>query len=54
MCNLSGPPKGSVQGNCRYVHFNNRKGDNNLGQIILETQSVFWWTGKKEEGLIGV
>ena len=36
------------------VYSNSSKGENNLGRIILENQSVFWWTGNKEEGLIGV
>ena len=53
-CSLSVPPKGSGQGNYRYVNLKNRKGDNDLGKIILETKSVYWRTGKKEEGLIGV
>ena len=34
--------------------YKNRKDDYYLGLSILQTQSVFWWTVKKEEGLIGV
>ena len=30
------------------------KGENNMGRIIFETRSVCWWTGKQEEGLLGV
>ena len=36
------------------VNFNNSKGDSNLALSILEAQSIFWWTGKKEGDLIGV
>ena len=39
---FQGRQKGvSVQGNCKPVHSKNRKGDNDLGQNILQTQSVF-------------
>ena len=31
----------SVQGNCRSVNSDNRKGDNDRGGNILQTQSVF-------------
>ena len=41
MCNLSGPPKGSGQGNCRYVHFNNRKGDHDMGKLFLKLRVSF-------------
>ena len=47
-------PTVSVQGNCRSVYSNNSKGENNLGWIIIQYQSVSWWTGNQEEGLLGV
>ena len=34
------------------VSYNNSKGENDLEQSILDTWSVFWWTGKQEGGLI--
>ena len=47
-------PTVSVQGYCRSVNDNNSKGENDLGQSILETNTFFWWTVNQEEGLIGV
>ena len=51
-CNYSMPPTLSVQGKCRSDHSNNRKGDHNVKRSILQTQILFWWTGKKEEGVL--
>ena len=44
----------SVQGNFISVYSKNRKGDNDLGQSILQTWSVFLWTGDQKGGLLVV
>ena len=46
------PKTVSFQGKCRYVHYKNMKGDYDLEWSILQTQSVFLWTGKKEEVIL--
>ena len=39
---------------CMSMNSKNRKGDPDLERSIIETQSVFLWTGNKEEDIIGV
>ena len=46
--------KGSGQGNCRYLYSKIVEEENNMGQSIVKTQSVFLFTGKQEEVLIRV
>ena len=43
----------SFQVNFMSEDSNNRKGDHDLGLIILQTRIVFWCTGKQEEGILG-
>ena len=48
------PQTVSVQGNFRSTSFNNIKSYHDHGQSITQTRSLFQWTSKQEEGLLGV
>ena len=45
---------GSGQGNCSYLYSKIMEEENDMGQRIIKTQSVFLCTGEHEEGLIRV
>ena len=42
------------QGKCRYDNSKNRKGYHDLERSIIQTQSVFWFTGNQEESILGI
>ena len=43
-----------IKGKCRSDNSKNRKGERDLGPSCIQTQSVFFFNGDQEEGIIGV